>query len=518
MALPPIEIDIRSDTSGVVDAERGFDRVTKSAKRMGAAVRNVDARSAAMGRGIQNAAFQVGDFAVQVGAGTSASRALAMQLPQLLGGFGVLGAVMGATVAIAVPLAGSLANITFVSEGLAQAMDFLNANLERIIAIAATGATLFAGKFVAGFVAARIATMSLAGAMTFLRGALIRTGIGALVVAAGELVYQFSRLVRAAGGFGNAIGLVWDVGKEAFERLSKNVMLLKTNFQIVINEIQFAWSTGLGKMQIAFGRFLDGIAEKAPAFFGFEGGNEAAAQAAMAETMGALNDQLEGLMGTKATLEEELAKPYESITKIRELLANMKDEGLTLDGILGLGGDDDEDGKGKLDKKLEGQYERIKEHLDRVRALTVGTLSDKLGAWGDYFNNLVTLTGTSSKKVMAIAKTFTAAQALIDAWGAYNKALNSPVPMAPWTRLALAAQVLAAGLGAVSSIKSVTSSGGGGSAGGTASGGAAASAAPSPMQVSVSGLDDDALFSGKFVSGLLDKLQDEAGDRGIAFV
>lgn len=53
---------------------------------------------------IQNVAFQVGDFATQVGAGTSASIALGQQLPQLLGGFGVLGAVMGAVVAVGVPL------------------------------------------------------------------------------------------------------------------------------------------------------------------------------------------------------------------------------------------------------------------------------------------------------------------------------------------------------------------------------------------------------------------------------
>lgn len=54
---------------------------------------------------IQNAAFQLGDFATQVGAGTSASIALGQQLPQLLGGFGALGAVLGAVVAIGVPLA-----------------------------------------------------------------------------------------------------------------------------------------------------------------------------------------------------------------------------------------------------------------------------------------------------------------------------------------------------------------------------------------------------------------------------
>lgn len=49
---------------------------------------------------IQNASYQIGDFAVQIASGTSATRALAQQLPQLLGGFGMWGAVAGAAVAI----------------------------------------------------------------------------------------------------------------------------------------------------------------------------------------------------------------------------------------------------------------------------------------------------------------------------------------------------------------------------------------------------------------------------------
>jgi hypothetical protein len=57
---------------------------------------------------VQNFAFQVQDFAVQVAGGTAASRALAQQLPQLLGGFGVMGAVVGAAVAVLVPLGASL--------------------------------------------------------------------------------------------------------------------------------------------------------------------------------------------------------------------------------------------------------------------------------------------------------------------------------------------------------------------------------------------------------------------------
>lgn len=53
---------------------------------------------------MQNAALQVGDFFVQVAGGQSATRALAQQLPQLLGGFGIFGALAGAAFAALSPL------------------------------------------------------------------------------------------------------------------------------------------------------------------------------------------------------------------------------------------------------------------------------------------------------------------------------------------------------------------------------------------------------------------------------
>jgi len=89
------------------DVVRGNRRVVDGLTQTATQFQRVDRGSRQMGTGIQQASFQVSDFAVQVAAGTDASRALAMQLPQLLGGFGVAGAVMGAVAAIAVPLAGN---------------------------------------------------------------------------------------------------------------------------------------------------------------------------------------------------------------------------------------------------------------------------------------------------------------------------------------------------------------------------------------------------------------------------
>jgi len=102
---------------------------------------------------------------------------------------------------------------------IAQAFDAVLANLDRLAIYASTFATFLAGRWVAGLAAAALSVRGLATALAFLRGALIRTGIGALIVGAGELVYWFTRLMEGAGGFGDAMGLLKDVAIEVWERI-----------------------------------------------------------------------------------------------------------------------------------------------------------------------------------------------------------------------------------------------------------------------------------------------------------
>ena len=52
---------------------------------------------------IQNTSFQLQDIAVQLQGGTRASTVFAQQLPQLLGGFGALGAVLGVVAGVGIP-------------------------------------------------------------------------------------------------------------------------------------------------------------------------------------------------------------------------------------------------------------------------------------------------------------------------------------------------------------------------------------------------------------------------------
>ena len=67
--------------------------------------------------------------------------------------------------------------------------------------------------------AAALSVRGLATALVVLRGAVIRTGIGALIVGAGELVYQFTRLVSGAGGLGKAMALLSDLASEVWDRI-----------------------------------------------------------------------------------------------------------------------------------------------------------------------------------------------------------------------------------------------------------------------------------------------------------
>jgi hypothetical protein len=60
---------------------------------------------------LQNVSFQLQDVIMQIQGGTSASRALAQQLPQLLGGFGALGSALGLVAGLGIPFVASLLNM-----------------------------------------------------------------------------------------------------------------------------------------------------------------------------------------------------------------------------------------------------------------------------------------------------------------------------------------------------------------------------------------------------------------------
>ena len=127
---------------------------------------------------------------------------------------------------IAVALAPSLEAVANAFVALAsstspisRAFDAVLANLDRLAIYAGSFATFLAGRWVTAMAAAALSVRGLATTLVVLKGALIRTGIGALIVGAGELVYWLSRLASGAGDFGEAMGLLKDVAVEVWDRI-----------------------------------------------------------------------------------------------------------------------------------------------------------------------------------------------------------------------------------------------------------------------------------------------------------
>ena len=113
-------------------AAGALDMQATAATRAANANRRLGATSGRARGQIQNVAFQVQDFAVQTAAGTAASVALGQNLPQLLGGFGAWGAVLGAVVAVGLPLASVLFSVGEGAEDAGEATERLAEATERL--------------------------------------------------------------------------------------------------------------------------------------------------------------------------------------------------------------------------------------------------------------------------------------------------------------------------------------------------------------------------------------------------
>ncbi|KFI24349.1 phage tail tape measure protein [Paenirhodobacter enshiensis] len=114
--------------------------------------------------------------------------------------------------------------VSAASEGgvLHEAISLLFGNIDRIATYAAVAATVFGGKWVVGMVAARLATISFVGSLALMRAALLRTGIGIAIVAAGEMVLMFTRLVEGAGSWGDALSALGDLAAGVWDGITSS--------------------------------------------------------------------------------------------------------------------------------------------------------------------------------------------------------------------------------------------------------------------------------------------------------
>ena len=114
MAGKKVNIDITTtaNTAGAKQAEKALVSMSTATDSASISAMSAGKNVSRVGQLAGQAGFQVQDFAVQVGAGTSALTAFSQQAPQLLGAFGPSGAIAGAIVAI-----GAIAAKVFLEMG-----------------------------------------------------------------------------------------------------------------------------------------------------------------------------------------------------------------------------------------------------------------------------------------------------------------------------------------------------------------------------------------------------------------
>ncbi len=223
-------------------------------------------------------------------------------------------------------IADAMAAIGKTSGPLGRAIKGLFNHLGEIATIAASFAAVLGGKLVMSLAAAALGVRGLSLSLTTLKSALIRTGIGALIVGAGELIYWFGRLARGAGGFGEAMGHLKDVALEVWERIADGAWGIVLRMWSVTNRLKATWFAALAAMQDKWALFLKAVSGAAFKIPGMEGlANSLAFEAGMA---GQAVDQLRrradefreyaaNLSGQADVLATNLTRPLKSMEALR---------------------------------------------------------------------------------------------------------------------------------------------------------------------------------------------------------
>ena len=301
-----VNIIISAQTNSAI---KGINQVSQSTTRLG---NQVDQATAKLRRhsgqynktavatnkwakgALQQAGYQIGDFAVQVGNGTNKMQAFGQQAPQLLQIFGPIGAVVGAGVAIFAALAvavqksgkevgemgavlGQLQEpLSKVVGSLSALRDMFKGTMSVIVnnidtALIAVG--LFAGymavKFVASMALATASTITFRGAMYslgFVTGKVTKILKGFLPVAillgVAKLVEMFLQLKKGAGSFGAALGLLGDVFKYWVSNFVLRIELLTKKWDLMVMQLKQKFIDGLLVLAQRFDGFVDGFVKR----------------------------------------------------------------------------------------------------------------------------------------------------------------------------------------------------------------------------------------------------------------
>ena len=156
------------------------------------------------------------------------------------------------------------------------------------------------------------------------------------------------------------------------------------------------------------------------------------------------------------------------------------------------------------------------DHTKAIADIEQNALEVKLSAISGAFGDLASLMQSNNEKTFKIGKAAALASAIIDGYSAATTAWNKGMQIGgPFAAAAFTAASLAKTGMLISNISRTQMNGSSvGAAGGGSAGTGAASAPSAPLEVRLTGFGPSDMFTGGMIGSLLDKLSDEAGDRG----
>ncbi len=144
----------------------------------------------------------------------------------------------------------------------------LNDNFDFVVATAAVLATVVGTRLAVSFgtvlVPALWAAVTGSGALTaalgILRTAVIATGFGALVVGAAALVTWFYRLVKATGGWGEALSALGELAASVWDGITTSAQAIPPALGAIWHSVAAGFATLMRNMSENWGRFLGNLA------------------------------------------------------------------------------------------------------------------------------------------------------------------------------------------------------------------------------------------------------------------
>jgi len=393
-------------------------------------------------------------------------------------------------------------------------------------------------------------------------------GIFGIITAVASAGVWFYRLQERAGGVSNAVGLLWDVAKEVFNRIKMAVEGLGAVFESFSASIQRVFVMMFSFVAQKFAQFINPMIRMINNVRERLGFRDKITEIGAATKQ--FTDQLETDLAGRAVKAADtakaafagMAKPLESWRKIQELMTDKPDlttpeapeapgTTATTPGATTPGRDELRERYLRLQKHLMSREELLTQQYERDLALLEvyhereGTLEEKrvadrlalqeryttainairekerkasftaiIGGAEEIFSAL----GVRNKKLLRMAKIFGAANALVSTMQGAAKALSDPNLPFP-ANIAAAAAVVAKGIGFVNAIKGTSESGatggGGGGGGGVGRGSAAAPAVTQEGQRStaaVINLSGGDMFSRDQVVSLINSINEAMED------